>query len=44
MKEIIQYLFIAKLICKERIAGLDDSEKDNWIPGGVSPRRRNMSF
>ncbi len=33
MKEIIQYLFIAKLICKERIAGLDDSEKrqlDSW--------------
>ena len=33
MKEIIQYLFIAKLICKERIAGLDNSEKrqlDSW--------------
>ncbi len=33
MKEISQYLFIAKLICKERIAGLDDSEKrqlDSW--------------
>ena len=33
MKEIIQYLFIAKLICKERIAGLNDSEKrqlDSW--------------
>ena len=33
MKEIIQSLFIAKLICKERIAGLDDSEKrqlDSW--------------
>ena len=33
MKEIIQYLFIAKLICKERIAGLDGSEKrqlDSW--------------
>lgn len=33
MKEISQYLFIAKLICKERIAGLNDSEKkrlDSW--------------
>ena len=33
MKEISQYLFIAKLICKERIAGLDNSEKrqlDSW--------------
>ena len=27
MKEISQYLFIAKLICKERITGLDDSER-----------------
>ena len=45
MKEISQYLFIAKLICKERIAGLDDSgEKDGWIPGGVSPGRGNVSF
>ena len=33
MKEINQYLFIAKLICKERITGLDDSERrqlDSW--------------
>ena len=33
MKEISQYLFIAKLICKERITGLDDSERrqlDSW--------------
>lgn len=33
MKEISQYLFIAKLICKERITGLDDSERrqlDLW--------------
>ena len=33
MKEINQYLFIAKLICKERIIGLDDSERrqlDSW--------------
>ena len=33
MEEISQYLFIAKLICKERIAGLDNSEKrqlDSW--------------
>ena len=33
MKEISQYLFIAKLICKERIIGLDDSERrqlDSW--------------
>lgn len=33
MKEISQYLFIAKLICKERIAGLNDLEKkqlDSW--------------
>lgn len=33
MKEISQYLFIAKLICKERITGLNDSEKkqlDSW--------------
>ena len=33
MEEISQYLFIAKLICKERITGLDDSERrqlDLW--------------
>ena len=33
MKQISQYLFIAKLICKERITGLDDSERrqlDSW--------------
>ena len=33
MEEISQYLFIAKLICKERITGLDDSERrqlDSW--------------
>ncbi len=33
MKEISQYLFIAKLICKERITGLDDLERrqlDLW--------------
>ena len=33
MKEISQYLIIAKLICKERITGLDDSERrqlDLW--------------
>lgn len=33
MIEIGRYLFIAKLICKERIAGLDDLEKrqlDSW--------------
>ena len=33
MKEISRYLFIAKLICKERIVGLDDSERnqlDAW--------------
>ena len=32
-RELSQYLFIAKLICKERIAGLNDSEKkrlDSW--------------
>lgn len=28
MKEISRYLFIARLICKERIVGLDDSERD----------------
>lgn len=33
MKEISRYLFIARLICKERIVGLDDSERnqlDTW--------------
>ncbi len=33
MNEISQFLFLAKLICKERIAGLDNSEKrqlDSW--------------
>ena len=28
MKEISRYLFVAKLICKERVVGLDDSERD----------------
>lgn len=28
MKEVNRYLFIARLICKERIVGLDDSERD----------------
>ena len=36
MKEISQYLFIAKLICKERITGLDDSGEDSWIYGGMN--------
>ena len=33
MKEISRYLFVARLICKERIVGLDDSEQnqlDTW--------------
>ena len=42
MKEISQYLFIAKLICKERITGLDDSERrqlDSWKNGSKEGER-----
>lgn len=43
MKEINRYLYIAKLICKERLVGLDDSERkqlDSWC--GESDKKERV--